>query len=167
MRFVHGFLAIVFLAVMLAPSSLLAQLHTTRIRGCVAEVTPGGGVSMWAVDRDRQAFDSSNSVEPGQLFVLMGDDNLLEEIARREGQEVEVTGRLNPETSSPAIIEPPVLPPPGGGAGWPPQPRGTTRVSGFGTGRPVGPFAEEVPTDFILVEEYRATRPACRPLERY
>lgn len=162
MRF--GFLAVVFLAVMLAPSSLLAQSRT--VRGCVEEATPQG-VRMWAVDRDRQAFDSSNLVEPGERFLLIGDDDLLEEIARREGQEVEVTGRLNPEFSSPAIIEPPVFQPPGTGAGWPPRPPGRTRVSGTGTGRAVGPFAEEVPVDVILVDEYRATRPTCRRLERY
>lgn len=164
MRLVSGLLAAMFLAVMLAPSSLLAQ--SRRVRGCIAEATPQG-VRMWAVDRDRQAFDSGNDVEPGQGFLLIGDDDLLEEIARREGWELEVTGRLNPEFSSPAIVEPPVFQPPGGGAGWPPQPRGTTRVSGFGTGRPVGPFAEEVPVDVILVEEYRAVGPACRRLERH
>ena len=164
MRLVPGLLAVMFLAVMLAPSSLLAQSLT--VRGCVAETAPQG-VWMSAVDRDRQAFDSSNFVEPGERFLLLGDDDLLEEIARREGWEVEVTGRLNPEFSSPAIIEPPVFQPPGTGAGWPPQPLGTTRVSGTGTGRPVGPFAEEAPVDVILVEEYRATRPACRRLERY
>lgn len=166
MRFAPGFLAVVFLAVMLAPSPLPAQSRT--VRGCVEEATPQG-VWMSAVDRNRQAFDSSNVVEPGQRFVLVGDDDLLEEIARREGQEVQVTGRINPVTSSPAIIEPPVFQPPGGrgfpGAGRPPNPRGTARVSGFG--QPRGRFADEVPVDVILVEEYRATRPACRPLDRY
>ena len=164
MRLVPSLLAVMFLAVMLTPSSLLAQSLT--VRGCVTEATPQG-VWMSAVDRDRQAFDSSNDVEPGQRFLLMGDDDLLEEIARREGWEIEVTGRLNPEFSSPAIVEPPVFQPPGVGAGWPPQPRGTTRVSGFGTGRPVGPFAERVPVDDILVEKYRTSSPTCRPLERH
>ena len=163
MRFALGFLAVV-----LAPSSLLAQSIT--VRGCVAEATPRG-VWMSAVDVDRQAFDSQNYVNAGERFLLIGDDDLLEAIARREGQEVQVAGRLNPEFSSPAIIEPPVFPPPDGGnfpgPGRPPNPRRTTRVSGTGTGRPVGPFAEEMPVDVILVEEYRPTRPACRRLERY
>ena len=174
MRFALGFLAVVCLAVMLAPSSLLAQSRT--VRGCVEETTPRG-VWMRLVERERQPFDTGDLAvtsrsasgtprEPGNRFLLISDDDLLDELSFREGHEVEVTGLINPETSSPAIIEPPVLQPPGGGnvpgAGWPPNPRGTTRVRGPGTGRPVGPFAEEVPIDVILVEEYRAFGPGCR-----
>ena len=65
MRLALGLLAVMFLAVMLAPSSPLAQ--SRKVRGCVTEATPQG-VRMWAVDRDRQAFDSGNDVEPGQRF---------------------------------------------------------------------------------------------------
>ena len=120
--------------------------------------------SLVTSERARRGFDTSDLDERGQRFLLVGDDDLLEEIGFREGHEVEVTGRINPETSSPAIVEPPVLQPPGGGnfpgAGWPPNPRGTTRVSDPGVA--AGPFATREPTDIILVEEYRAFGPGCR-----
>ena len=176
MRFVPGFLGVVLLAVMLAPSSLLAQPDT--FRGCVEETTPRG-VWLRLVERERQPSDTGDLAvtsrsasgtprEQGSRFLLIGDDDLLEEISRREGQEVQVTGRLNPEFSSPAIVEPPFFQPPGGGnfpgAGWPPNPRGT-RVSDPGVA--AGPFTEWEPTDVILVEEYRAFRPACRRRGRF
>ena len=157
MRFVHGFLGVVLLAVMLEPSSLLAEPRT--VRGCVEETTPQG---VWL--RVGQRIEGEPATN---RFLLLADDDLLEEISRREGQEVQVTGLVNPEFSSPAIVEPPVFPPPGAGnfprAGGPPgvTSRVTTRVSVPGTGRPRGPFAVGVPIDRILVEEYRATRPAC------
>lgn len=178
MRFAVGFLAVMFLAVMVAPSSLLARSDT--VRGCVAETTHQG---VWLVvgvveDRDYQAYYASDPFGPGQRLLLVGDDDLLEELSFREGHTVQVTGLLNPETSSPAIVEPPAFQPPGGGnfpgAGSPPNPRVppnprlTTRVRSPRTGRPAGPFAERVPTDVILVEEYRTFGPGChRPPGRF
>ncbi|MCY4506833.1 MAG: hypothetical protein OXG35_07710, partial [Acidobacteria bacterium] len=80
-------------AVLLTPSLLFAQ--SERVRGCVEE-TPQG-VVLRASGAGRQAFESQSSVDAGQRFLLVGDDDLLEEIVLREGQEIQVTGRLNPE----------------------------------------------------------------------
>lgn len=72
----------------------------------------------------RQTFDSYNLVNEGERFLLVGDNELLEEIARREGQEIQVTGRINPDLPG-AIAAPPIFRPPGGGnfpgAGRPPR----------------------------------------------
>ena len=150
------------LAVLLTPSLLSAQ--SDRVRGCVEE-TPQG-VVLRASGAGRQTFDSQNLVDGGDRFLLVGDDDLLEEIALREGQEIQVTGRINPDP--PRAIAEPLLPPPGGG-NFP------------GVGRPLGPpgrspFNPRVsvrqrdsrrPTaeDVIVVEDYRAVRPTCRDPE--
>lgn len=157
--------ALALLAVLITPSLPFAQ--SDRVRGCVEE-TPQG-VVLRASGGGRQTFDSQNLVDEGERFLLVGDDDLLEEILLREGQEIQVTGRINPETSSPAIVEPPVFQPPGGG-NFP------------GAGRPPGrpgrnPFNPRVSVrqrdsrrpaagDVIVVEEYRAVRPTCRDIER-
>ena len=149
-------------AVLLTPSLTFAQ--SDRVRGCVEE-TPQG-VVLRANGASRQTFDSQNSVNAGERFLLVGDDDLLEEIVLREGQEIQVTGRINPDLPR-ATATPPRLPPPGGG-NFP------------GVGRPLGPgrspFNPRVsvrqrdsrrPTaeDVILVEDYRAVRPTCRDPE--
>ena len=155
--------ALALLAVLLAPSLLFAQPE--RVRGCVEE-TPRG-VVLRASDASRQTFDSQNLVDGGDRFLLVGDRALLEEISLRRGQEIQVTGRINPEPP-PAVAAPPRLPPPG--------------VGNFpGVGRPLGPpgrspFNPRVSVrqrdsrrstadDVILVEEYRAVRPTCRDPE--
>ena len=150
------------LAVLLAPSLSFAQSNT--VRGCVVEGPEG--VLLRASGGARQTFDSYNLVNEGERFLLVGDNELLEEIARREAQEIQVTGRINPDL--PAIAAPPIFRPPGGGnfpgAGRPPGPQGRNpfnpRVS-------VRQRDSRRPTteDVILVEEYRAVRPTCRDLE--
>ena len=157
--------ALALLTILLTPSLLFAQ--SAKVRGCIEE-TPQG-VVLRASGAGRQAFGSQNSVDAGQRFLLVGDDDLLEEIVLREGQEIQVTGRINPETSSPAIVEPPIFQPPGGGtfpgAGRSPGPRG---------GNPFNPRVSvrqrdsrrPAAEDVIVVEEYRAVRPTCGDLER-
>ena len=152
-------LALALLSVLFTPPLLSAQ--SDRIRGCVEE-TPQG-VVLRASGAGRQTFESQNSVNAGECFLLVGDDDLLEKIALREGQEIEVTGRINPDLPR-ATATPPRLPPPGGG-NFP------------GVGRPLGPgrspFNPRVSVrlrdsrrpaagDVILVEDYRAVRPTCR-----
>lgn len=155
--------ALAFLGVLLAPPLMFAQSNT--VRGCV--IDDPQGVLLRASGGGRQTFDSYNLVNGGERFLLVGDDELLQELALREGQEVQVTGRINPDAPR-AIAGPPIFRPPGGG-------------NLPGVGRPLGPpggrtFNPRVsarqrdsrrPTaeDVILVEEYRAVRPTCRDLE--
>ena len=152
-------------AVLLTPSLLFAQ--SDRVRGCVEE-TPQG-VVLRASGAGRQAFESQSSVDAGQRFLLVGDDDLLEEIVLRRGQEIQVTGRINPETSSPALVEPPIFRPPGGGtfpgAGRPPGPRGGNPFNPRVSVRQ-GDSRRAAAEDVIVVEDYRAVRPTCRDLER-
>lgn len=151
------------LAVLLAPSLSFAQSNT--VRGCVVEGPEG--VLLRASGGARQTFDSYNLVNGGERFLLVGDNELLEEIARREGQEIQVTGRINPDLPG-AIAAPPIFRPPGGGsfpgAGRPPAPRGR---SPFNPRVSVRRRDSRHPTteDVMLVEEYRAVRPTCRDLE--
>ena len=157
--------ALALLAALLTPSLLFAQ--SDRVRGCIEE-TPQG-VVLRASGAGRQTFDSQNLVDEGQRFLLVGDDDLLEEIVRREGQEIQVTGRINPEASSPAIVEPPIFQPPGGGtfpgAGRPPGPRGGNPFNPRVSVRQ-GDSRRAAAEDVIVVEQYRAVRPTCRDLER-
>ena len=154
MRFTLGLLAVLF-----APSSLFAQQDV--VRGCVT--LHAQGVVLRALDAGRQHFDSQNLVDGGEGLLLLADDDLLDEIVLREGQEIEVTGRINP-TPPRAIAEPPILPPPGGGnfpgAGRPVDHRGGRPFNpgvSIRRGRR-GPAVENV----IAVEDYRALRPECR-----
>ena len=156
--------ALALLAVLLTPSLSFAQSNT--VRGCVVEGPEG--VLLRASGGARQTFDSYNLVNEGERFLLVGDNELLEEIARREGQEIQVTGRINPDLPG-AIAAPPIFRPPGGGnfpgAGRPPAPRGR---SPFNPRVSVRQRDSRRPTaeDVILVEEYRAVRLTCRDLER-
>ncbi len=151
------------LAVLLAPPLSFAQSNT--VRGCVVQGPEG--VLLRASGGARQTFDSYNLVNGGERFLLVGDNELLEEIARREDQEVQVTGRINPDLPG-AVAAPPILRPPGGGnfpgAGRPPAPRGR---SPFNPRVSVRQRDSRRPTteDVILVEDYRAVRPTCRDLE--
>jgi hypothetical protein len=156
--------ALALLAVLLAPSLSFAQSNT--VRGCVVEGPEG--VLLRASGGARQTFDSYNLVNGGERFRLVGDDDLLEEIARRAGQEVQVTGRINPDPPR-AIAAPPIFRPPGGGnfpgVGRPPGPQGR---SPFNPRVSVRQRDSRRPAteDVILVEEYRAVRPTCRDPER-
>ena len=154
--------ALALLAVLLTPSLPFAQSDT--VRGCIEESPLG--VVLRASPASRQTFDSQNVVDEGRRFLLVADEDLLDEIALRRGQEIQVTGRINPDPSR-TIAQPPLLPP--GGGNFP------------GVGRPLGPpgrnpFNPRVsvrqrdsrrPTaeDVIAVEEYRAVRPTCRDPE--
>jgi hypothetical protein len=92
MRFALG-----LLAVLVAPSSLFAQ--SDIVRGCVT--LHAQGVVLRALDARRQHFDSQNLVDGGEPLLLVADDDLLEEIVLLEGQEIEVTGRINPAPARP------------------------------------------------------------------
>lgn len=154
--------ALALLAVLLTPSLPFAQSDT--VRGCIEESPLG--VVLRASPASRQTFDSQNVVDEGRRFLLVADEDLLDEIALRRGQEIQVTGRINPDPPR-TIAQPPLLPP--GGGNFP------------GVGRPLGPpgrnpFNPRVsvrqrnsrrPTaeDVIVVEEYRAVRPTCRDPE--
>ena len=155
MRFTLGLLAVLF-----APSSLFAQQDV--VRGCVT--LHAQGVVLRALDASRQHFDSQNLVDGGEGLLLLADDDLLDEIVLREGQEIEVTGRINPTPPRP-IAEPPILQLPGGGnfpgAGRSGVGRLAPRVS-IRRGRR-GPAVENV----ITVEDYRALRPECRRSDRF
>ncbi len=161
MRFALG-----LLAVLVAPSSLFAQSDV--VRGCVT--LHAQGVVLRALDAHRQHFDSQNLVDGGEPLLLVADDDLLEEIVLLEGQEIEVTGRINPAPARP-IAEPPILRLPGGG--------NFPGVGRPGAGRPGGgrPFAPRASIrrerrgpgveDVIAVEDYRALRPECRRSDRF
>ena len=176
MRFALG-----LLAVLVAPSSLFAQ--SDIVRGCVT--LHAQGVVLRALEARRQHFDSQNLVDGGEPLLLVADDDLLEEIVLREGQEIEVRSRINPAPARP-IAEPPILRLPGGGnfpgvgrpgAGRPGAGRpgaGRPGAGRPGAGRPFaprasirrerrGPGVENV----IVVEEYRALRSECRRSDRF
>ena len=140
MRFVLGFLVILF-----AATVSFAQ-RPSVVQGCVV------------VDTDvhlRPAADQQRLDGASGRFVLVADDDLLDEISLHEGDEVEVTGHVNPSPPEPSVA-PPILPPPGGG--FP------------GVGRPGNPpvsvsersYDRRAPEDVFVVEKFRVVRPGCR-----
>ena len=161
MRFTLGLLAVLF-----APSLSSAQSDT--VRGCVT--LHAQGVVLRASDAGRQHFDSQNIVDAGQGFLLLADDDLLEEITLREGQEIEVTGRINPIPPQP-IAEPPILQPPGGGNPFPGVGRRPLNPLGRRPFNPRTSVRRErrgvAVEDVLAVEEYRALRPSCRQSGRF
>lgn len=159
MRFALG-----LLAVLLAPSLLFAQPNV--VRGCV-RLHPQG-VLLQALEPGRQHFDSQNLFDAGESLLLLADDALLDEIALREGNEIEVTGRIDPTPPRP-IAEQPILPPPGGG-NFP----GVGRPLNPGAGRPFNPRVSvrrerrgPAIEDAIAVERYRDLRPGCSQRDRF
>ena len=154
--------ALALLAVLLTPSLPFAQSDT--VRGCIEE-TPLG-VVLRASPASRQTFDSQNVVDEGRRFLLVADEDLLDEIALRRGQEIQVTGRINPDPPR-AIAQPPRLPPPGGNFPGVGRPLGPPGRNPFNPRVSVRQRSSRRPTaeDVIVVEDYRAVRPTCRDPE--
>lgn len=152
-------LSVSLLVLLCAQPSLFAQ-PTDVIRGCVTQGPQG--VILEPLNRNQQAFDTSNLVNDGRRFLLFGDDDLLDELADRDGNEIEVTGHINPAPPDP-ILEPPILNPPGGGGipgvGSPLNPR----VSNRGTSRTPEsrPSNRGLAEDVLVVTKYKMVRPGC------
>ena len=172
MRFVLGLLAVLFV-----PSALSAQ-RPIVVLGCV---TLSPGVLLRPLAGDPEHFDRRDLANPRAQFLLFADNDLLDEITLHEGNEIEVTGHLNPPGPEPSV-KPPILQPPGGGnrrplpepTVQPPilQPPGGGNVFAGGTRsnprtlnspRPGGPIVEGV----IVVEKFKAVRPGCRVRSRF
>lgn len=85
-------LCVGLLVLLLTQAPLFAQpdSRATVVRGCVTLTHQG--VALTVPDMPGDAF---NPMLTGHGFVLAGDDSLLNEIARREGNEIEVTGHRN------------------------------------------------------------------------
>ena len=140
MRFTIGFFVVLFAA------SLAFAQRPTVVQGCVVVDTE---VRLWPTD-DPQRLDGASG-----RFLLLADDDLLDEISLHEGDEIEVTGHINPSPPEPSVA-PPILPPPGGG--FP------------GVGRPGNPqvsvsersYDRRAPEDVFVVEEFEVVRPGCR-----
>lgn len=166
MRFPLGLLAL-----LLAPSLVFAQ-RPDVVRGCVVKDPDVRVVPAAPSPHDPQPFDSSDDYDSRRHYLLWSDGDLLEEIALHEGDEIEVTGHINPPATEP--FTPPHLRPPGGG--FPGQPPGGALP---GVGRPGNPGNPGVSAsartsldpppgeDVILVEKFKVIRPGCRPLRRY
>ncbi len=168
MRFFLGLLAVLFV-----PSLLSAQ-QPIVVRGCV---TLNPGVLLRPLAGDLEHFDPRNLANRNAHFLLFADNDLLDEITLHDGDEIEVTGRLNPPGPEPSV-QPPILPPPGGGNRRPVpepilqppilQPPGGGNVPAAGVQSnprtlPGGPMVEAV----IVVEKFKAVRPGCRTRSRF
>ena len=163
MRFNLGLLAL-----LLAPSLLFAQ-RPDVVRGCVVTNPDVRLLPAAPSPHDPQPFDGSDRYDSYVRYLLWSDGELLEEIALHEGDEIEVTGHINPPATQPFV--PPHLQPPGGG--FPGQPPGGALP---GVGRPGNTGASasartslDPPPgeDVLLVEKFKVIRPGCRPLRRY
>ena len=154
----------VLLLLLVAQPTLQAQDDV--VRGCVTQMPQG--VALKPLNPSGLAVDTSNLVNGGRWFLLFADDDLLDEIASREGNQIEVTGHINPAVPGP-IVERGFLKPPGGGnvpglGGQDPlNPPG--RVSERGPSR--SPRADQsqraVTQDVIAVTEYKSGFPFCLP----
>ena len=150
MRLVLGLLAVLFV-----PSVLSAQ-EPSVVRGCVSVDT---GVMLRPVSPEFQHFDSNNRYDSDGVFILFADNDLLDEIALHEGDEIEVTGHINPPGPEPSV-QPPILQPPGGnlpGVGRPGNPRGLIELR-----------SNVLPIEnVIVVQKFKAVRPGCRARSRF
>ena len=162
MRFALG-----FLAVLLVPSLLFAQ-RPDVVRGCVVVDPEVRLLPAAPSPHDPQHFDSRDRYNSSGRFLLWSDDDLLDEIELHDGDEIEVTGHINPPPPE-SIVTPPHLRPPGGLAGQ--LPGGLP-----GVGRPGNPgvsvstrtsYDSPPPEDVIVVEKFKVIRPGCRPLGRF
>ena len=94
------------------------------------------------------------------VFIVFADNDLLDEIALHEGDEIEVTGHINPPGPEPSVQQPPILQPPGGnlpGVGRRGNPRGSIALR-----------SNVLPIEnVIVVEKFKAVRPGCRTRSRF
>ena len=152
MRLVLG-----FVVALTAVTSALAQPGRGEvvIRGCLADQRlEHQGLLMTALAPSRQTFDSPQWLEENQRFSLIGNPRLLNELARYAGEEIEVTGQLNPPNPiqgvrDPILIEPPRLGFPGIGQQGPQRQQ-------LATGR------LPVAYDELEVSDYKSLGPSCR-----
>ncbi len=158
MRLVLG-----FVVALTAVTSALAQPGRGEvvIRGCLADQRleqdlgiGHQGLLMTALAPSRQTFDSPQWLEENQRFSLIGNPRLLNELARYAGEEIEVTGQLNPPNPiqgvrDPSRIEPPRLGFPGIGQQGPQRQQ-------LATGR------LPVAYDELEVSDYKSLGPSCR-----
>ncbi len=127
------------------------------IRGCLAERDLGvgpQGLVLTALDPSRQTFDSPSWLQEGQRFSLIGNPRLLNELARHTGEEIEVTGQLNPANPIQDVRDPVLIEPPRGG--FPGVGQQTPRRPQRATGR------LPVAHDELAVSDYKSFWPDCR-----
>lgn len=151
MRFLTGFVVVLF-----ATSALHAQPRADDVvvRGCVS-YDPDGYLALRALGPSLQAFDSQNRVEEGQLFSLLGNGATMNALMLFVGDEVEITGRLNPENPIREVPGPVLEPPVGVGIPGPSGqqiPRGPDRV------------LSRRPSDYdeVEIQDHKFLRPGCR-----
>ena len=157
------------LAVLLVPALLFAQ-RPDVVRGCVV-VDPYVLLLPAAPSpHDPRHFDSRDRYDSSRRFLLWSDDDLLDEIKLHEGDEIEVTGQINPPPPESLVTPPHLRPPDGGFPGQPPGGAfpGVSRPGNPGVSASARTSLDPPPgEDVIVVEKFKVIRPGCRPLRQF
>ena len=154
--------ASIFAAVLLVTSTPLAasnppvqDVDLVTIRGCLGEET------FVANPPNEQSFKAPAWVEPGDIFLLAGEAELMNELRPRYvAHELEITGSFVVLDDPPVIIEqPPFVPPrlPPGLPGLPPGPAEERRSPSSG---------QTTTGEHLLVDSYTVVGSRCPRIRR-